>query len=47
MKILKREIKSTDIKLAGQCHCNYQDNYYGDQVCLQTKGSTKHELDIT
>lgn len=43
MKIVKRDIKITDVKQAGQCQCNYQDNYYGDQACLQAKGTTKRQ----
>lgn len=35
MKIEKREIKPAQTQ--SDCQCNYQNNYYGDQVCRQAE----------
>ncbi len=28
---------NTDINVNVQTHCNYADNYYGDQICVAVK----------
>lgn len=40
MNIQKRPpqiTKSHGMTIPSNCQCNYQDNYYGDQACIETK----------
>lgn len=36
MKIEKRDIKKQTQQPTGDCQCNYQNDYYGDQVCVKS-----------
>lgn len=33
-------IQKADAENAKPCDCNYDDNYYGDQVCVKTEQQT-------
>ena len=40
MNIQKRPPQTTKnhgMTIPSNCQCNYQDNYYGDQACIETK----------